>query len=59
MKSNNLKHFLRNLLSISNSIYKFKIFFPGVRYNFEMYRNGQASTLGYGYDKQSVMHYGK
>lgn len=29
-----------------------------VRYNFEKYRSGQASTLGEPYDKQSIMHYG-
>lgn len=27
-------------------------------YNFEKYRQSQASTLGAGYDKRSVMHYG-
>jgi len=32
---------------------------PGrVRYNFEKYRSGQASTYGEPYDKKSVMHYG-
>lgn len=27
-------------------------------YNFQKYRYGQASTLGVGYDKTSIMHYG-
>merc|ERR1712141_897010 len=30
----------------------------GVEYNFKKYRPGEASTLGAGYDKKSVMHYG-
>jgi len=29
-----------------------------MHYNFKMYRQGQASTLGEPYDKKSVMHYG-
>lgn len=29
-----------------------------VKYNFQKYRQGQASTLGAAYDKKSVMHYG-
>ncbi|XP_057297332.1 zinc metalloproteinase nas-4-like [Hydractinia symbiolongicarpus] len=31
---------------------------PAMRYNFQKYRAGRASTLGEPYDKSSVMHYG-
>ena len=31
---------------------------PQFKHNFQMYREGRASTLGEPYDKQSIMHYG-
>ena len=31
---------------------------PQFMHNFQMYREGRASTLGEPYDKQSIMHYG-
>ena len=50
--------FMINNLHVSKTG-NFNKFFKGMEYNFNKYRQGEASTLGEPYDKKSVMHYAK